>query len=358
MLKTDNILNLIESGEIDPYEILELDQPADEKAIRKAYKKKALYVHPDKNGGKKSLEFIILHVSYKYLINTNSSESSYFNILKHKKDYNNTFSESRRESDAQFRDILAGYDASLESNWEDPNVRKQFFADDTQISLDEDLKTQKGKKKYTSYSEVLDDPDVKIKNLIFKNGKFNIDKFNAVFDKLKQVNEESRGLVKYKKIRDLDALSTESSGLGSSVAVFKYNTEDGIAIHNQSKTKRENQDILNLDRVNDYSFKLTPDLVKSVKKKDVTEKRKQRLDKSVVGKKELQQKNEELSEDYSKLPHETEDQFLRRRAKEFEKTEVESRNYIENNIRIFPKALQNVIKQGLEYYNRGNYLEE
>ena len=49
---------------MNPYDTLGVDQKADHVAVRKAYRRRAQKVHPDKNGGKPSEEFFAIQRAY------------------------------------------------------------------------------------------------------------------------------------------------------------------------------------------------------------------------------------------------------------------------------------------------------
>ncbi len=81
---TSKVMERIKS--VDLYRLLELDVDADEKAIKKAYRKRALKCHPDKNpdNPKAAEEFHLLSDAYEVLANS-ETKKAYDNILKARK---------------------------------------------------------------------------------------------------------------------------------------------------------------------------------------------------------------------------------------------------------------------------------
>jgi len=344
-MKSSNILDCIESGDINPLEVLGIDKSSSlenltESIIKKKYKTKALIIHPDKTNGTTELEFKILHTCYKYLIYTiseaNNDYNDYFNALKNKTTLpkrNNT--SSKRETDAELKKYY-DKDINIYSDWNtNTKLRQQYFVDDTQASEEEYLSNVSSKKKYNNYSQIASDSDFKIKNIVFKNGKFNIDKFNAVFDKLKQQNEKQ--IIKY----SVDELLPVHI-IGDNTVTEIAKIDDHAFLHNTKKSKEMYNSI---KKLNDGELKLDPSILKKVSKKDIDLQKKIRLDSKKVSSKEVAffSKTRQDTSNINRESMESEDSFLNRQAKKYVQHKKESEQFIKKNIRVFPKSIQNNI---------------
>jgi curved DNA-binding protein CbpA len=164
----DEIKRFFKKNNISPYNILEIDKDCDKSSIKKAYRKKALDYHPDKNQKyDTTLEFQIITMAYEYcrykLKKNNKKE---FSELKNKfKEDLNELDKQTYDSDVDIEDVIRrpynphGY-SSLRSN-------------------------------ETDYSKSqIHTPEQLMKN-------FNSDKFNAIFEHLKnEKGEYSKELIK------------------------------------------------------------------------------------------------------------------------------------------------------------------
>lgn len=348
MIKSQDILSLIFSGEINPYEILGISKTNEnlsEKEIRNYYKKRALVLHPDKTKGKTEIEFKILHICYKYLVSqleqVSQNKKKYASVLRNKTElYNKNAGAaafaSSRESDDQLKEYYASYGASVNSNWDDASVRKKYLIDDTQGGVDEYLKSSEGKKKYTSYSSALKDSE--IKNLI---GKFNIDKFNAIFERMKGIQEGEMSLMKY-DAKKLVPVHIQGDTTVTEIA----KVDDVILVHKTKASKAKYQGMSSCSDVS--KFRLTPDIVKGVSKKEIKAQKEQRVNPKKMSNSEIKKRISESRElNISKDDIETEDQFYARLGHEYAQHEQESSEFISKNLHIFPKALQNKIRKEL-----------
>lgn len=166
-------MNILEKYNIDPYEYLEVHKNADKETIKKAYKKKCKILHPDKTGGTTEVQFKLLYISYKYAtdkcVNTNIS--------------------SHEELKQVDRHVEVAYARNFYStNFEDQQTRSELFAED---DMDfEDFKKQAERISNMSTSYIAEDFYKKeLAEMMKKDGKFDKDKFNALFLKLKKENK-------------------------------------------------------------------------------------------------------------------------------------------------------------------------
>ena len=176
-------MDILEKFGIDPYEYLGIDVASSKNDIKKAYKTRAMILHPDKTGGKTEAEFKLLVLSYKYAIkNCVDNHTSTFEELKNtpreNKHYQRTFHNT---------------------NFEDTQTRNELFVDDD-IDLDqfeEQMKRTQGlSTTYTAENfykkEVLD--------TMKTNGKFDKLKFNAFFVKLQKDGKIQNQLTRREKV--------------------------------------------------------------------------------------------------------------------------------------------------------------
>jgi hypothetical protein len=178
-------MDILNKFNIDPYKYLKVDVGASSSQIKRAYKNLAKRLHPDKNGGKTEAEFKLLHICYKYLLkNCIDEEPSSFEQLKN----------------AQSEQPVIQRERTLyNTNMDDDETRKELFADDDINMKDFENHMKRVQNLSTSYSvenfykkEILD--SMKTKN------KFDIQKFNAYFAKLKKDGKIENQLVKKEKV--------------------------------------------------------------------------------------------------------------------------------------------------------------
>lgn len=345
-MKSLDILNLIQNNDINPYDILNITKSnSTYDIIRKAYKKKALILHPDKTQGKTEYEFKILHVCYKYLItklekqlNEDKKKEYYFDILKNKKSFVNV---NKRESNDQLKAAtIENKDISINSNWMDKNFRNYVLIEDDQQDEEEFFAEQKKYKKYNSYQEVL--KDNKIDNFLFKkNGKFCIKRFNALFELLKEQQDSSQMIIyDSKNIQPLN-INGNNLSLGSIKCL-----EGIMTINDNKKTKKnlvidncyEYKQVSNIAQLKDLSKKLTKKKLKEIENKTKINK----LSNSEV-KKNINEYNKQHSNNMKNIITETEDELLYKKANEFVKYDNDTLNFTENNFNKLPLSIQNTI---------------
>lgn len=343
MYSSNDIVGMIKSKHINPYEILDLKCKISETnfkdTLRKQYKKKALYLHPDKNNGKTDTEFKILSISYKYLLKLYEKQTEdykkYHQALSTNSVYN--VKQSPRESDTTLKSYYDSTYPKISDThlFKQSEFRKNYFVDDTQIDESEYLDSKKKEKKYSSYQDAL--LDSKIEKYLFKKGeKFNIHKFNTLFDLLKQQNEKQ--LVKC-DIKNLQAIS--SIGINNLHDIYHVESAETV-IHNPKSTKKT------YTNLSDYKTKpdlcLTEDLVKKVNKMKIKKNEIKPLSKSEI--KDKIQKNRKL--DVPDSEKETLEELHIRNAKKYAKHQSHGVEFLEKNISIFPKAIQNKINLQLK----------
>ncbi len=335
-MKSNDILSLIQNSIINPYEILGIisDNNISPEIIKKAYKKKALILHPDKTNGKTENEFKVLYICYKYLNVLLEKENKqklrqdyYFNILKNKGTIENT---SKRDSNEYLKKLSTSNKVNINSNWNNAKFRQQYLIDDDLPDEEEYLSNQKNKKKYNSYQEAIS--DTKIDNFLFKkNEKFDIKKFNALFELLKQ-QQESTQLVKYDS-KNIQPLNNEDISLGS----IRY-VKDIIAVNDNSNSKKNYYsekcyDYKEVDDINN-STNLSK-LAKSLTKKKIKEIENNKAKNTNT---KLNTKNyyNKFNEDMKHAHIETMDEFLHKKAQEYVNYEVQTNQFIERNISKLP----------------------
>lgn len=171
-------------GVTDIFDHLGVGRFASKKEVKAAYKKLALELHPDKTNGKTEVQFKVLALCYKECLkNVVDGEP----VLTHAE-----LKSAEREDIAYARDFYS-------TNFEDTKTREEIFVDDDleYEKFQEAMKrTQSGPTTYTSdnlYNQTIYE---KLKT----NGKFDRDKFNAYFLKLKKDGRIGKELVKTEKV--------------------------------------------------------------------------------------------------------------------------------------------------------------
>ncbi len=206
-------MDFLNKYNINPYDILEIDNLSDMDTIKKAYKKKALVLHPDKTNGKTEAEFKILVLSYKYA-KKNCIMSPVASQMELRSDDN------RADDDIHYNKDINIYN----TNFEDKNERSKLFSDD-QIDFDSfERQMNRIQNLPTSYTaENFYKKDI-LKNMK-TGGKFDIDKFNAFFLKLKKEGKTSTDLVRVERVKAINEDDT----------YMKVNIYDGMVINTDDK---------------------------------------------------------------------------------------------------------------------------
>lgn len=343
-LSSNDVINLIKTNKIDPYKILNLaNNITDKNIIKNAYKKRALVLHPDKTNGKTETEFVILSICYKYIIYKNNKQNEllqkYYNQYKNDEEFK--VANSSRETDSQ----LKGYYKNelcpdpTSDEWLNKNTRKNYFIDDTVISLDEYETLRKKDKIFMDKFKF----NKSLKNkLIDKKGNFNMKKFNEIFEAIK--NENTKDLV-IRDIKDLEALYTDNIDM----AYIYHSNELETVIANPAKSKKL---LGNMHEFKQISADLDEDKINAI----INKKTKSTKIKP-ISKNEIKEKISKLKKlDINKENLETEEQLLYRKAEKDVKYHNEAEEFIEKNMFIFPKQIQNKIRAKINY-NQQKFLE-
>lgn len=144
------------SYNVCPYEILGISKNSDKKELKRAYRAKALLLHPDKNTFDTTLEFQILGMAYEYIrerIKKYTASSHQELKMSYEQDLNET-DNLQKEEIVRSAAPKSGYG----------NFARSTETDYTKISIDKPEQLMK---------------------------KFNSDKFNAIFEHLKSLTDES-----------------------------------------------------------------------------------------------------------------------------------------------------------------------
>ena len=200
---------LLEKYGINPYEFLGIDDLSDIVEIKKAYKSKSKLYHPDRNGGS-DVQFKILVLCYKHA-KENCIVSG--NV--------NDFSKLKKNADEDAKEEL-GYERTFHTTYfDDPETRKQIFADDF-IDF-ESFKDEMKKMQGMSTSYVAENFYKKeIIEKFKKNGKFDRELFNAYFLKMKKDGKiQNNQLV---KVEEVQAFNQDSN-------YMKVNIHDNMVIN-------------------------------------------------------------------------------------------------------------------------------
>ena len=171
-------------GVTDIFGHMGVDRFVSKKDLTAAYKKKAMTLHPDKTNGKTEVQFKILVLCYKECLkNVVDGEP----VLTHSE-----LKSAERQDTVYARDFYS-------TNFDDPKTREQIFVDDDL----EFEKFQEAMKKTQSGSTTYSTDNVYNKSIYEKlktNGKFDREKFNAYFLKLKKDGKIGKELMKVEKV--------------------------------------------------------------------------------------------------------------------------------------------------------------
>lgn len=163
-------MDLLNKLKINPYNFLDIDPNSTKEVIKKAYKKKAKVLHPDKTNGKSEAEFKILYLCYKYCISNC--------IVVTTSDFKDLKEAERTEELSYSRNFYR-------TDFENKDIRHEIYADDDINFEDFEKHMKRVQGMSTTYS-----PENFYKKEIVEsiktNGKFDKDKFNAFFLKLQK----------------------------------------------------------------------------------------------------------------------------------------------------------------------------
>ena len=159
---------------VDPYFILGVSKGDSEEHVRKAYKKKAKTLHPDKNPDKNQIEletkFSILSEAYNFILQEYKSESQDL-----KSNYN-SFNDFTDEDLSLNNQEL--FNAKFNKN---RGTRPEDFGYDVTERLGNLDGTEKLEKHYNTISTNYEKTEFKTQNL-FQDKKFSQDSFNKMFE--------------------------------------------------------------------------------------------------------------------------------------------------------------------------------
>jgi curved DNA-binding protein CbpA len=222
--------SILEKYKINPYEYLGVDEFADMDTIRQAYKKKAKLYHPDKNGGKTDVEFKLLVLCYKHAkehyINTPVSD---FSKLKEEATRHETLQE------------IPHARTFHQTNFEDPQTRKELFVDDDIDfeAFEKEVKNLEGRSTVYVAENYYNE---KVISKMKTNGKFDIEKFNAFFLKLKKDGKiVDNQLVKVEEIRPYEDGSK----------YVRVNAYDGMMINSKPDVKGNYKEFRHSKKITD-----------------------------------------------------------------------------------------------------------
>lgn len=200
----DEIKLFFKKNNISPYSILEIDKKADKRTIKKAYRKKAMIFHPDKNQKyDTTMEFQIISMAYEYCKYKLKKNKKEFDELKQK------YREDLEELDKKTIDE----DIDIEEVIRRPYNKHGYSS------------TRTSEKEY-SKSQIYT-PEQLMK-------KFNIDKFNAIFEHLKedsnnkQIIKKPIGIEKSKLSNCKVITDGEVMIMGEDEALDDYTMDDMI----------------------------------------------------------------------------------------------------------------------------------
>lgn len=187
----DIYTNILDKYNLNAYDILGIDSLSDMETIKKAYKKKAIIIHPDKTNGKTEADFKLLVIAYRY-----AKENCMFSEVS-----------CQNELRSKHRDEIIGEDRHdkniYNTNFQDDKERQVLFADDQINFEDFEEKMKRIQNLPTSYTaETFYKKDILDK--MKTNGKFNSDKFNAFFLKLKKEGKTSTDLTIVEKVKAIN----------------------------------------------------------------------------------------------------------------------------------------------------------
>jgi hypothetical protein len=161
MSEYKNLKNFFKEFDVSPYSLLDLDEESSEKEIKKAYRSKSRLIHPDKNTTKDTtLEFQILTMAYQLILIRNQKYIP--------------------------RKIIINYDDEVEEIDTLPKEDEVSF-----------IRTSAPAKGYkATRSEKLNYSEVQVDSPEKLMAKFNTDKFNAIFEHLKDKSDSKQSLIK------------------------------------------------------------------------------------------------------------------------------------------------------------------
>jgi curved DNA-binding protein CbpA len=152
--------NFFKEFDVSPYSLLDVDEESSEKQIKKAYRSKALLIHPDKSTTDTTLEFQILTMAYQLILIRNKKHIP--------------------------RKIITNYTEEIEEI--------DTLPQEDDVSFIRTSAPAKGYK--ATRSELLNYSEVQVDSPEKLMAKFDTDKFNAIFEHLKKKSDSKQSLIK------------------------------------------------------------------------------------------------------------------------------------------------------------------
>jgi hypothetical protein len=301
-------MDILNDFGIDPYAFLGVKIDCTKKEAKEAYKKKALVLHPDKSKTKKDAEFKLLCISYKYVIeNCVEKEISTFENLKN----------SEREEQVYYKNF---YDI----DFDDMKTRKDLFQDDG-IDFSQ-FKSELKRFQGGSTSYVAEDYYKKeVVDLMKTNGKFDKDKFNAYFSKLKKSGKIENQLIKKEKVV---AFNDKDN-------YVKVNIHGDKMLNYIEHEKLEEKKVLSNNDILDLSLLKTKELENLVKE---NKKNTGKISKKKI--KELEQKAKaSIQVPVGMSFKQAEIEMIKNQEKEIQESKLQQKEYIEKNKHRFIKSI-------------------
>lgn len=304
-------MDILKKYGINPYEYLGIDRFSDIISIKAAYKAKALLLHPDKTNGKTEAQFKILVLCYKYAVNNNINTPI-------------ASQEELRAEKEELEEVSNGMNI-YNTNFEDKETRSKLFAfDDIDFEkFEKQMKRTQGLS--TNYDNINYYKDDIINKLKCK-GKFDKEKFNAFFTKLKKQGKVGTDLVKVERVL----------AANENAQYVKVNIHDGLVINSIDKKDFSTQPLLSnkdMEKILKTNKEELKNLIKE-NKKDTGAVSKKKI-------KELVQKNKlnvvvDNKKSFSTLESEIDMLNVLKITREKE----EQRKIVENNRNIYTRTLK------------------
>jgi len=318
-------IKYFKENDIDPYNILgikksNLPKSIDKckKKLKKAYHAKAVLCHPDKTNGTTEIEFKLLYECYMYILKT--LEDTY-----DQKDHSELKKSSKNSIKTEDTHHLDDTRDFYRTNFEDKSVRDRLFVNGSDIPVDKtDEIIKKKSKGPTNYKNV-----EKVNHLnMFKNNKFDVNSFNAVFEIQQKKNKKGQDNF----LGEPSAIDAETS-----LSLLPIDVYNGLLLE-----KRQHNDF-KMDSEEDNDV-----LVDDIPKKQLTKMvNKMKRDAKPLSKKKLKdlynaRSNEKFDVDTSKSYHENEQRMYDNHIKKIKNDMIENKKNILKSLSVYP---ENVIQQ-------------
>ncbi|AGC01906.1 putative J domain-containing protein [Acanthamoeba polyphaga moumouvirus] len=232
----------------DLYNILGLTievckDPKCDDIIRKAHRERIMKWHPDKHTDKKNAEeiFQLLNMAYDILKDE-----------KQRNEYNNRLA-INKQSSSDFFKLKKGTTEYMESlgEYKEPSKQQKLAFEQQMKSLDDkhgydDKETKaipqdKAKEKLQNLSKIRTEQDVNYKpEKLFDDGKFDLKKFNAAFDKMHQKNNNN-------SITSYNGVPSAWNDIGGTTNFSNFDSLDNIYVDDDNRFDTSRQLFGNVD---------------------------------------------------------------------------------------------------------------